>query len=417
MKQPWALTPMQTPMPESNRKILVIDDDSVVRMSLVAYLSSVGFDVVDADNGAEGLSLFSEISPDLVLTDLRMPDVDGLQVLARVGEVSPDTPVIVISGAGEVSDVVDALRLGAADYLVKPLVDMQVLKHAVDKSLEGLALREENHRYREELEASNTALTDHLRALEMDQQAGRRVQQKLLPPSPFTRQGYLVQHKVIPSLYLSGDFIDYAYVSERYLSFYLVDVSGHGASSALATIWLKHLAIELMAEFEFYRTPSDFEGEESRFLRMVNDRLLESRLGHHMTCFSGVVDLHTGRFRYCLAGHLPMPVLIEPGEKPRFLSAKGRPLGLFPDQSWPMQETVLKPGAQLLGFSDGVLEVMPAKDLLQKEEALLKQLSGSVANIDEIIDALGINEVEEAPDDIAIFSITRGKQDENSDVD
>ena len=145
-------------MTQINRKLLVVDDDTIVRESVVAYLEDSGFDVIEAQDGATGLALFHDQKPELVLTDLRMPGMDGLHLLAEIHESCMDVPVIVISGAGVMDDVVEALRLGAVDYLIKPLADMQVLIHAINKSLERLDLLAENKRYREQLETTNTAL-------------------------------------------------------------------------------------------------------------------------------------------------------------------------------------------------------------------------------------------------------------------
>lgn len=394
-------------MPTGSRKLLIIDDDSIVRQSVVAYLEDSGFEVVEADQGEQGLALFYQQAPDVVLTDLRMPTKDGLQVLDEVHQSSADTPVIVMSGVGVIGDVVRALRLGASDFLIKPLVDMEVLVHAVNKSLERRDLLAQNQRYREKLESANSELKDHLRTLERDQEAGRRVQQQLLPPTPFRRGQYCLEHRVIPSLFLSGDFIDLAFRSERYLSFYLTDVAGHGASSAFATIWLKHAAAEIVRDWSLFAEGSRVEEDLNRWLFEINRQLLETRLGSHMTCFVGVVDLEQNRLHYSIAGHLPLPVLIENDQPAQFLEGKGRPLGLFPNQEWPQFEVNFPLGASLLVFSDGILEVMPPKDLLEKEDFLLKLLSNSGSGMKHVCDALQLDAIDEAPDDIAILSIVR----------
>lgn len=394
-------------MPTGSRKLLIIDDDSIVRQSVVAYLEDSGFEVVEADQGEQGLAMFYEQAPDVVLTDLRMPTKDGLQVLDEVHQSSADTPVIVMSGVGVIGDVVRALRLGASDFLIKPLVDMEVLVHAVNKSLERRDLLAQNQRYREKLESANSELKDHLRTLERDQEAGRRVQQQLLPPTPFRRGQYCLEHRVIPSLFLSGDFIDLAFRSERYLSFYLTDVAGHGASSAFATIWLKHAAAEIVRDWSLFAEGSRVEEDLNRWLFEINRQLLETRLGSHMTCFVGVVDLEQNRLHYSIAGHLPLPVLIENDQPAQFLEGKGRPLGLFPNQEWPQFEVDFPLGASLLVFSDGILEVMPPKDLLEKEDFLLKLLSNSGSGMKHVCDALQLDTIDEAPDDIAILSIVR----------
>jgi serine phosphatase RsbU (regulator of sigma subunit) len=284
---------------------------------------------------------------------------------------------------------------------------MEMLVHAISKSLERRELLEQNRRYREELESANQVLKEALQTLEKDQEAGRRVQQELLPPSPFvTKSGYVIEHKIIPSLYLSGDFIDFTYYNDRYFAFYLTDVSGHGASSAFATIWLKHVAQALVEQGEVIADNWLNDEGKNPFLHVLNEELLTSRLGHHMTCFTGLIDMQEHKLRYSVAGHLPMP-LISNTNGAYYLEGKGRPLGLFPDQQWDVVEVDFPEGASLIGFSDGVLEVLPPKDLLEKEAYLLDLMSCDAQDFSQVLSALQLNALQSAPDDIAVLSIRR----------
>jgi len=134
------------------KKILTVDDDEFVREILAAYLEDSGYEVLQAENGRLGLEKFRLESPDLVMLDLRMPEMDGLEVLGRITEESPDTPVILVSGMGTIGDAIKALKLGAWDYIAKPIHDMGVLEHAVNKALERAGFIEQRKRYREQLE-------------------------------------------------------------------------------------------------------------------------------------------------------------------------------------------------------------------------------------------------------------------------
>lgn len=144
--------------------ILVVDDEEPIRQTVRYYLEDNEYNVLDAENGRVGLELFKQKKPDLVLVDLRMPEVDGLDVLARITGQSPDTPVIVISGTGIIADVVEALRLGAWDYILKPIEDMSVLLHAVNKALERSWLIRENREYSQKLEEKVKIRTAQLEA-------------------------------------------------------------------------------------------------------------------------------------------------------------------------------------------------------------------------------------------------------------
>ncbi|MBB3168977.1 SpoIIE family protein phosphatase [Simiduia aestuariiviva] len=392
---------------ESRRRLLIIDDDTIVRQSIVVYLADSGFDVLEASNGQQGLDLFFQEKPDIVLTDLRMPGIDGLQVLGQIHEVCPDTPVMVISGAGVVTDVVEALRLGASDYMIKPVVDMEMLVHSIDKSLERQALLAENQRYRQELEAANRNLREHLRVLERDQQAGRQVQRRLLPQYPQTRGEYHIAHHIEPSLFLSGDFIDYAYLGQRYLAFYLADVSGHGASSAFVTVWLKHLVTRLVREEGLFADAGSFEQGPAELLSVINRELLDTALGHHLTLFTGVIDTDTNQLRYSVAGHLPMPVMIDE-DGAHFMPGEGKAVGIFKEATWQVWCADLPPQFSLFAFSDGVLEVLEADNLADKEVELLSRLGNMPRTVEAVCQALNLDQVEDAPDDIAVLSISRG---------
>ena len=139
-------------MTSSANRILTIDDHAILRESVSAYLEDQGFIALEAENGRVGLEIIRRERPDLVLLDLRMPEMGGLEVLKAISEDSAETPVIVISGTGVMTDVVEALRLGAWDYLIKPIDEMSILEHSVRQALERARLIRENRLRRELLE-------------------------------------------------------------------------------------------------------------------------------------------------------------------------------------------------------------------------------------------------------------------------
>lgn len=150
-------------MPQKSAStILTVEDDLVLRKGISSYLRKKGFRVLEADDGAEALKLFRTESPDLILSDLCMPNLDGLELLSVVREENANTPFIMLSGIGTKSDVITALRVGAWDYLVKPLEDMGFLYHAIDKALERACLIEEAKGYKEHLEKTVLARTFEL---------------------------------------------------------------------------------------------------------------------------------------------------------------------------------------------------------------------------------------------------------------
>lgn len=142
--------------------ILIIDDEKYIRDSFRIFLEDHYYRVLEAENGSEGLEIFERKKPDLVLLDLRMPGIDGLDVLTKINELSPDTPLIVVSAAGEIEDAIKALRRGAWDYLSKPVNDMLVFQHALDKALERSTLIRERRDHQDRLEKQVHTRTEDL---------------------------------------------------------------------------------------------------------------------------------------------------------------------------------------------------------------------------------------------------------------
>lgn len=109
-------------------RVLTIEDDDGLRRSIADYLGDSGFTVYEAADAQEGLALFREHLPDIVFTDLRMPNGNGMDLLPLLREESPHTPVVVISGTGKLNDAVEAMKRGAWDYIEKPVRDLSLLE-------------------------------------------------------------------------------------------------------------------------------------------------------------------------------------------------------------------------------------------------------------------------------------------------
>lgn len=119
-------------------KILVIDDEKSIRNSMKDILQYEGHEVVLAENGMEGLVSMKSEKPDIVFCDIKMPKMEGIEVLERIKEFSADTPVIMISGHGTIDTAIEAIRKGAYDFIEKPLDLNRILitiKNATDKHL------------------------------------------------------------------------------------------------------------------------------------------------------------------------------------------------------------------------------------------------------------------------------------------
>jgi anti-anti-sigma factor len=116
-------------------KILVIDDDKPTLMMFRLTLGAYGFEVLTAENGQEGLEIFSHDRPRIVLTDIKMPGMNGIEVLKRIKEIDPTAEVIVITGHGDMDLAIQALNLDATDFINKP-IQRHLLEQALERARE-----------------------------------------------------------------------------------------------------------------------------------------------------------------------------------------------------------------------------------------------------------------------------------------
>ncbi len=160
-------------MSKNEETILIAEDDPLVRKTTAHYLAKKGFIILEAGNGDDALQLFREKKPDILLTDLRMPKLDGMQLIQTVTEEYPHIPVIIFSGMGTMSDVIEALRAGAWDYLTKPITNLDILVHSINKALERAKLLRQEKLYQEKLEQEVNKRTIEL------QQQNRQLEQEI----------------------------------------------------------------------------------------------------------------------------------------------------------------------------------------------------------------------------------------------
>jgi len=132
--------------------ILIIEDEEDIMALLSGLLEGEGYHIITACNGREGIIQFQDHSPDIVITDVRMPVMDGIEVLREIKAKESDTEVIILTGHSDEATAIDCLRLGAYDYFCKPLEDIDVLFAAVERVLEKRSLEQKNRSLVKQLE-------------------------------------------------------------------------------------------------------------------------------------------------------------------------------------------------------------------------------------------------------------------------
>lgn len=132
-------------------KVLLVDDEEGIRNVLKLTIADAGYSVLTAANGAEALDVLTDTEVPLVVTDIKMPGMDGLELLQKIKRTWPDSEVIMITGHGDIDSAIDSLRLGAADFITKPFPD-DALHIALERALQKIEIRNQLREYTENLE-------------------------------------------------------------------------------------------------------------------------------------------------------------------------------------------------------------------------------------------------------------------------
>lgn len=382
-------------------EVSVLESEPGAFQQVTTALSESGFEVSLHTSAEELLPTIRKSSPDVVVIPVSADPLTSATLIADIRQKSGELPVVLAADETTVSQVAPLLELGANSYWILPHIDASLVAHTVESCM---ALRVEKRRQKRgerELKQLNRALVDSVSALEQDQQAGFRVQQGMMPDSPFSTDDLTLRHVIVPSLILSGDFIDYFELPDGRLLLYIADVSGHGAQAAIVTVLLKSLSARLANEFQ----DLGLSGAGS-ILEWFNRELVSCRLEQHVTMFLGVIDRHGQRLLYANAAHFPATIL-RTDKGSEYLQMGGLPLGLTPATRYPERETQLPDEYTMVMFSDGVFEILPETTLAAKEQHLLSLVQEDNGDIDSMVDHLGLAGVREVPDDIAVFTVAR----------
>lgn len=230
-----------------NKDVLIVDDDPTFRSIVRAVLESYSCNVKEASNGLEGLQMLQHSLPDVLLCDLAMPILNGIEFVEEAVLEYPMLPIIVISGSGDMQDVAKVLRLGAKDFLVKPITDVSIL---IKSLVSALKLSEESSyrmqdfssqwfRTSEMDKSCNDELHWHLDYLQKEPNIGRELLFELLPESDAQHGDWKLGYRLLQSTDGMPLIFDYEWLLDGRLFFYLVDSNTGGESSVVSCLLIR----------------------------------------------------------------------------------------------------------------------------------------------------------------------------------
>ncbi|MEQ9891756.1 two-component system response regulator RssB [Pectobacterium aroidearum] len=227
--------------PLAGKHILVIDDEAVFRSVLAGYLTSLGASVQEAINGLDALSILEHYQPDLMICDLKMPTMGGIEFLEHLRLKDNDTPILIISATSQMADIAKVLRLGVQDVLLKPIRDYARLREAVMSCLYP-------DMFTSQLNEMDQLMQD-MDSLNQSPEAVTKLLAQLQPPVQQTLAHCRVNYRQLTAAEQPGLVLDIAALSETELAFYCLDVTqGVNNNGTLAALLLRTLFNGLLQE-------------------------------------------------------------------------------------------------------------------------------------------------------------------------
>lgn len=396
-------------MSEIKGLVLLVGDDDVRLQRAKADFQSVGRDCLAAPDLQGIAALCSDplnqpvvlFSENIVLTGSAPTNQTDL-----LRQLCAEHLIIISLCEEDKAQIADYFRLGVADVILQG-ADQADIESTLLRIKNLADARQHAQDYSAELKRTNDELQESLRLLKQDQLAGLEVQKSLMPESPLKFGDYEISHSITPSLYLSGDFVGYNFVLDRYLLFYFADVSGHGASSAFVTVLLRFMIGRVIRRHQLEKDYVALAHAPDGLVEHINSQLLATGLGKHLTIVAGSLDTETNTLRYVVGAQQPQPILITDG-KAEYLPGKGKPVGIFEDANWVIEELALPEEFALILLSDGVFDLVPDKELVDKEQTLLRYLAAGSGDINNLKEKLFIDYIEDPQDDISVLLLSRG---------
>ena len=330
-------------------KILILDDEEGTRRGLSLILEDEGYITITAGCGDDALAIMEEQAFDIIITDLILPDLDGMEILRQTKEKYPNTVVIMITGYGSEEKAVEAMKSGADDYFPKPF-DPDEMLIKMRKALDNQRMKEENQLFHKHLE--------------MELEVARKIQQTLLTQKIPEIPGLDISTFNQPAKHVGGDYIDLIELSSGDLGIAIGDVSGKGMPAALL---MANVQASLRRYSETLYSPGEIITRINNSLCPICQYIEEHRF---ITLFYGVLEPKSGILTFSNAGHNYPIVFRRNFGICEEMESTGLPCGIMEDFIYEESQIKLNPDDIALFYTDGVTEASNIEEALFGEERL-----------------------------------------------
>ncbi len=353
-------------------EILIVDDEHPIRVLLQEILRKASHNVITAINGQEAIDIIQQNDFDLVISDMHMGRLGGIDVLHAAKEKNKLTEVVILTGFGSISAAVEAMQLGAFVYLTKP-IDIQEFRLKIQQALERKDLRQQ-------VEVKEREIREQRELIQQDLQLAEQIQKSILP-TQICNKKFDVAIRHSPMIGVGGDFSDIYYNDESDVYLTIVDVTGHGIAAALL---VNRICMEI-------RRLVREQLEPASILYYLNDFIVDSfeGTGMFLTMFSCALNINTGSLRYAGAAHPPVLLWRKEDNRFEYLEAQNQIIGFEKMQHnmFKQNATVIEVEDKLFLYTDGLLEIENRKRQPLGVEGFIDLLrSGVFLAADELSD-------------------------------
>lgn len=376
----------------NQRTILIVDDEAVNLRFLEIILSQDGYKLLKGIDGEEAIHIAKEHKPDLIIMDVNMPGINGIEACKRL-KSDPDfsfTPIILVTSHNETEIEVLGFDSGADEYIIKPPKRPELLARVRAQ----LRTRDLQH-----------ALLQAKKIIQDDLDEVGKIQRSFLPSKFPLHSNIEFGHFYGPCHSAGGDYFDVIEIGQNHWGLLIADVTGHGAPAAVVMAITHTLMHSFMSTFQY----------PSTVLKVANEKLnVHLAPTFYVTMFYSVLNVQTMTLRFASAGHEPMMLYRAKSKSVEWLKTEqGFPLKLMATDDFDEKEVKIEDGDKVILYTDGMIERRnEQKEFLSNEqiEEWVIQLGDLPAQV--FVDAMMKKVYEYNPstpfeDDVTMFVIHR----------
>jgi len=318
----------------NHHHLLIVDDEPDIRLLLGAYAEKNGYIPLLAENGEKAIEMLTQTPPDAIISDIMMPVMNGMELLREIKDQNYDIPVILMTAYGTIDKAVEAMKLGAADFITKPVnfdYLIQIVQRVFKQSELERKVREQERQLKADLRLASTV-------------------QRCMLPTNLDNDYLSLTLRYEPLIEIGGDYLATRRYSDAKIAIALYDVTGHGVSAALLATMLHHELTDSLADF---RKPHDIIKKLNYF---ASEKF--SVTGLFCTMVLILVDARNKQLTAINAGHPDILLWNKESNLYQRIQPHIPPIGLQTEKEFESHLTILpiSHGDRIFLYTDGFIE-------------------------------------------------------------